>query len=1105
MHRNPMIARGALAALMVAILFSTGCQGFFAQRKIDKIDGQLNEIRPLNPDTHKKAEWENANRTLTNLKAQLTGDPSGANSGATQLAESVETLVTEVKAAESSALLAEANRSRTIMDQNDGRSINTQRYQEISDELAKADTAYREQRYDEAITSSRKVISDIDQLLLPARQLAESNLNELRDDRRQMDVNECPTYAPEIVTSVDQAITRVEQLITTERHYLQAQATARRGKVSAQEGITKANRIRAQLRINELENRLGFAVEEGAEIYCLEQLNQANSTFDLIIQSFFANEFERVLSTIEILRPTVDSLIFCTLSRSSNDKIEQLLGHARRHLDGGVPEYLPGRVERLQEMVDAARADYEITAQNPDEFPRLPTETKANIEKSFGRIKAQLQEAFLFSEKIDQAFDDLAGTALRDSEFELNIAEQLFGDMEGAFLVPTPADVTPLDPSFTNNKGSLQTELRTRISNARISLDEAKILRSRNEFRNSIERARAIESTSKYISSQIYRVVGDNAIIELENQITRFTREGAAEYAADDLALTRTLLNEAKALMQRSSFKEAVDQAARVRAQFDVTLQVLGRSVLDMVESARAAIEKSEELRASQFAPETIGRARTLVDQAQSELTAKSYRRAIQLAEQGRTAATEAEAEAGLKWSRNELDTARDQQALADEADAIVYAPLLMRQAQNQYATARDLREKGSYQAAALAAQEAAKSFRDALHKRLDEANEAILTARRSEGWKYEQGELTKSIVKSEQAAEALAAGTAMVRNNEEGARSEFQRSLRLAEQSRTIAQEVIEASQKAGIQERLTRIQKSLNETINTGANYFQVSEVKRLLEEAERVKASASYRTYEDVIAELNRIDAEFENVLNSTPDRVAGLIAQQRARLDTLEEEHAAADIAPEALRNARRQLEYTEIDFKEGRFTGAYGNLRQGLDAVALVEASIAERDYQIKVTKLFREMNEALVRFDAVIKLGPDVMRRIAYGIEGRGRAVAVANAMPPTQFKQVIDDIYLAVLDMTPPPTREQLHREVVRTVNEARLAAAEFQKILIFDELDRRTINDTVRSAYEHHGNMVKLRSEVQQRLLDTGADLDGVPEDQVRPFERIVLTQGG
>jgi hypothetical protein len=1093
---------GAALVAFAAVLSLAACQGFLADNKIKKIEAKVDSIRNFKPSVHKPEAWDSATQQLASVKVLKTTDPAAANTQAEQLLGQVDTLVTEVKAAHATALSAEAETMRQVMDKNDGKGLDPQRHQEILDLHNRGKQSLANQTYDTAIQEFNDVVNNVEQVLLPLRQAATTQLNELQSERRQMDTFGANEFAPEFVTEVEQIILRVQELINNERDYLQARTLAQRGKTRAQEGITKANKIRAELEISKLEQRLRKAREEGAEIYCASQLNQATSTFDTIIQSFFQNQFEQVLSTIQILRPTVDALIFCTLESSARDKLNQLNQGIQRHVHGGVEEYLPGRVERLRERVESAQADFDVASREPALFPTRPDEVKAEIELAFEKIKRDIRDAFILSEKIDAAFDDLAATALRDAEFELNVAQELFNKMEGAFIEPASAVAgSPLEFQIGYNREAFKSELKQRLFNTRVALDEAKIARDEDRYRKAIEDARIIETEAQALQGQVYKVVAENALVELEGQISRFTREGAAEFAATDLALTRALADEAKALMSADQYKNAVEQAARARAQLDVTLQVLGREVLERVQSARLAIEASEELRAGQYAPETVGRARGLLDQAQTQLSALAYRRAYQLAEQSAQTAREARAEAGLAWSRSELDAARDARMLAESAEAIGYAPLLMRRAQDQYSTALTLRDEGAdYAAAALTAQEAAKSFRDATYKRIDEANEAILSARRSEGWKYEQRELTKAIVRAEEAEEVLLAGAELAKSDPRTALAEFDRSRALAEQGRVIAEEVREASQRAGVQERLTRIQNALQDASRTGANYFQVAEVKRLLKETEKVKASLGYRAYEDAVEALNRIDAEFESVLNSTPDRVGKMVERLRSKLSELEAEADANSIAPSETREARERLNYVTIDFDEGNFARAYGNLQGAIRAVEAVEARVAERAYQIEITRLFRELNEALVRFDAIIKLGPDTLRRVAYGIDGRGRAVAISNAMPPTEFKEIVDDIYLTVIGIEPPPSRASLHKRVVRVVEEARLAAAEFQKILIFDELDRAAINDTIKSAYKHHNEMVKQRSEVLERMLDAGADLDVVREEQVRPFERSI-----
>lgn len=1053
-----------------------GCQGFLADRKIGSIDAIMAQLNPLSPEVHAPQEWQSLQQQVAAVKSTRASDASGANQQATAILATAEQLLERVRREEANTRYGSARQAVDIMTMNDARLLNPTKFDQVQTVFREADEARIAGDFVRTLDRSRNVIIDVEQLLVPLRQEAEVELRQLQSERAQMDRYECPLYAPEMVAEVEQFIRSVSNDINTTRNYRQAIQSAREGKRTAQEGITKSNRTRAMLQITQLEERLAKAVDEGAEIYAASQFNAAAATFESVVQRFLEDDYERVLSTLQILRPQVDQLIFITLSKSTEDKLTQLSRLIERHREGRVETYLRGRLERLEERVQGIRADFSVTARSPEQFPTLPDSEKRSIEESFENIKTQIQESFILSERIDAAFDELAGSNIRDAEFQLNIARDLFTRMADAFMKPTPADVTPLDADFTRSKATRQAELGRQIANSDELLRQARNDRSSARFYVAVETANRVSRTAEFVQGQIYRVVGDNAILELENQISRFTGEGAEEYATDDLNRTRSLLNDTKQLMLEEKFREAVEAASRVRAQLDVTIQVLSRATLARIERAQQAVVAAEELRANQFAPETVSRARSFIQQAEQALLNRSYRSSMQFADMGLQTANEASQEAGLAWSRSEIEKARAAQEIADAAQAVGYAPLQMRQAQNQFFTARELRERGLYLASANSAMEAAASFNSATYLLINNANEAIMTARRSEGWKYESDELTKAIVRVDEARQLLEGGS-------------YLESRHRAEESRRLAEEVTAAAQRAGVQERLARIQRSLGTAERSGANYFQVSEVKRLLGETERVKATAATRTYEDLIEELNRIEAEFEIVISSTSERISGIVAAQRAKLDALESNPRVREISPEGIRDARNYLNFVEIDYAGRNYARAYTNLRNALTEVERIETGLAEQAYQIRVTTLFRELSDTMADFQAVLSISPDAMERLSLNVQGRGQALAVANAMPPTQFKQRIDDIYIRMLAVEVPPTREHIHRQVLQTMVEARSAATEFQKFLIFDELDPRTIRQTIRSAYGHMDRMQTLRANVQQRLVNAGADLDVVP----------------
>ncbi len=1036
-----------MAALVCSLSLIAGCAKQRTKLLLKKANNRLQEAQKHEAEKYAANLLEqsrtNVNAANQQLNARQYGNALERAKTAVSLAE--QTLV-KSKTQRASVKINDAKAAIDVADLNAGSKEDPERYEKIQELYAKAKERLAKDKWDRVIELSEEVISEVDLLLRRLRNSAERKMQEAKNALSEMRTQEVHKYAPEYIIEVTDYITTIEDMINVRRDYLGAISQSDRAVSKAEEGILKTKEKKSQEQISMIESDLSIAIIKGAEIYAPDMLKSCVETFEAMIQDYFEGKFDTVLMTAEFLKPKVKDLIYITRQKSANAKIEAVEMAISALVEGGAKEYLPGRVEVVEEMLADARAKFD--------------------RELFEDTETVCQEALRENEKIETAFNELALDALRSASEALDIAKRVFDKMETIFIINLRDAMTPMEREFENSKEMMKENLNGILQNARLSYGIAKVRQEEKQYKKAILMAGDVKKSAEYVLSETYHVVAHNAITELAVQITRYERDGAREYAPEELDKTKKLLEDTKALLGDNRYKDAAHKASETRAQLEVTVQELSKKAVANIEEARRIIQQAPEYQTDKYRAAELNEAMELLAEAERALTVEKLKPALETAFQAAKVGSAASLDASRLWAQDEIQRAKEKINEAEEAGASTYAASPLEEARKLHLTAQNLFASADSVTAKDTALQAFKRAREALYKKVRDAETAINDAKTYDGWKYNYELLAKAIVHGKIARESLD-------------RRDYISSHAFADRARTEAEQVIVDAKNLDYTARIQFVKDTLNVALHSGANYFRVDDAKELFKRIATVETQFTVEKYDYVDRELSDIEAHLSHLIENTPVMIADLVEAKRNHLHEIIATKEMENFDPEVVEKAERYLTFAMEDFDKEKYSSSYRYLRKGIALINDIAVQREEEVYRREVAEILDTLSTAMRGFSQVLRLGPDLLMRLAFGPEGQSQYISIAGGEAPIEFRGKMDELIEALGVLKPPPTKRELHKEVLRTVKNARLAAMYFEKLLILEDFDQVTIKEIITKAFTLIDDVKSKQNKVRASFL--------------------------
>lgn len=1044
-----------LFVLLMLLVPLTGCNKMLANLSLNQANKRLEEAKSHQADRFSADALADTESTIRDVQGFMnTGQFKEARTLAREAADKAKDLVERTKVQRANFLKSESNRWIGIMDLNQGKSENASLYEEILATNEEGLEAWESEDWEESIELFQGAVDDANFLLENLEREARSGLPAIDGMRDNLVDEGADEFYPEGVIEMADYYDRVEELIEEKHDYRRAILMADEAEQAMKQNLLRTKENRSDRLLRDIEGLLSDSVNRGAEIYAPRSLEDVSREFESLLKQFYEQKYETVLTAGPKLIPQAEELLEETRRESAQAKIKAVNDAIAGLTDEQAQSYLPGRVESMESMLEEAEAAY--------------------AEDDYDLVEEIALNALDEEKKIIVEYDALVENNIAKASANLTIAESVFGTMQEIFSQKSPGPFTSEEEAVEKMKGAMREELNARLTNARLELGLATLQREENDFDTALEIARNITAEAEDIVQNTYHIVAHNTVHELADRLAALEAEGARRYAPEEMTQTETMVRETRGLIEETEYRQAVEMAARTKAQMEVLEQELGRVAVGKIDEARQTLDIAKDYRAETYREEQLKEAGILLDSAKTKLDETEVKAAIELAEEATETATQVAVEALQQWADEEIRRADDNLMRARQAGADRYAPEVFHEAEELRRKAEGFYQAGNLLKAQLNAAESAQQAETALFSRVIRAENAIADAKRYGAWSRHSEQLASAIVDAKTARELLEA-------------SNYAASHAKASEALSIAQTVGLDARKSGFSDRLSALQARVDLAQQQGPAYYQVEDLSNIISEMQSLSASFRPGVYENATERIELLDARMSQILESTPNVLQRLVERMGERIENLEDRGARAH-APDLMAKAENHIKYGQLDFRDRKFRSSYENTRDAIETLNTVELKLDERDFDLQLTDYFTDFGNVLRDYAEVLNMGSEMIMRLLHGENGRSQALAIVSSSGPEEFHQDLIDLGAKVNLMEVPQTRKQTHEQTLTMLRLAKQGASKFEKMLIMDQYTRDEAREIIETAYL---DIQQARS--QQRKIQ--ADLETVLPRQDRP----------
>ncbi len=1033
--------------IFLVVVAVAGCQRQRAENSLKKTQQKLSEIKEnYNGQEFAPNEIQSIESKLDQANNALEADAGTALSTAQQAGAEADQLLEKVKPQHASTIFTEAQREIDVARINDLPRNEPDRFRRILEAKSEADTAKQDNEWDEVIELSQNIIDEVRTGLASLRTEA---------DRRQIDSEQSLTtltsiggniYTPEVVIGVRNDIQLARRISEEDRDYVLAANKFSEAKNKAENGIIQVLREKSLEAIQSIEGYLTEALLEGAKQFKPDEYEDANELYQGITTRYQEGKFNEVIESSKLLITRAQTLVTETKRAASDDRIATMQENIQELENGGILEYIPGSTDQLRALLAEAQ-----------------TIRQQDTEEAFDQIKEINIDASDEYDRQRNAFQTLAQDAIRSAKNALERSRAVFDQMESLFD-PVGGEMTAEQTAFENQKESRRIELGKRLEEANNNLVTADLRQQQGSFKGAIVLSKEVEEKANDILSEIYHVVAHNASIELANLISRYEKDGAREYAEDELQRSYQNLDEVKQLIVQGQYKAAVERAAEARADVELMAQqIAGRATNDL-RTARSALLSADSENTKKYRGEQLTQVQNLIEEAEASLQQDKLKMAVETARRATNIARTAENEANQLAAEEQIAEASGMILEAQTAGAEIYAGREVEEARRLVTSSRVLFDSGEYVKAEELATSSFNRARAALYKKINEAEAEVANAEAVGAWEYDYARLANASTQVRDARGML----------EEDRYSD---SASRADSAKEDAAALVVDAKRYNFKNRVKRIKNNLDKGADQGINFFQPEESIAIRRKLTALQNEYSSEDYERIMTEIEKVEAGLRLTLDRTDELVLEVASQLENKLDDLEEAGALLYAAP-TIASARNSLKYARLDYRRGLYKAAHTNLNKAVELTHEVEMKELRNLYTEKVQSLFNEYQDVQQRFANVLTLDPRELKELAVDVNGDAQSVAISSRLSPLEFSNEIDRLYSIALDTRVPNGLEKLHEAVLEVFIQARLGSAFFEKLLIIDRLPTGEAYDIIDSAYFRTNQSNRLMEQIQRQL---------------------------
>lgn len=1057
-----------LVALCLVLISTTGCNKMLANWSEKQAEKNRNAALKHDAEKFQPALLKDTNSSISKAQSDIATKQYGpARQSAKEAAEKAKNLLAETIRTRAEFLRKDAGAWVQIAKKNEALSIDANKYNAITtlndhginDQFAK-------QKYEAAIETFSKVIADTQALLHSLKSRADEGLKNAQAMKQELISEGAEEFDPSDLLKMEDHIKTITRYIKEpEYDYLSAIKEHDLAAQTRTKGLNETRRKKSDKQINEIEGLALTAKNLKSNIFAAQSDADLERQQENLLLSYNQGDYPLVLKTAPEVKKKAEALIEETKVQAAKKQLASARQEITRLTDDKARVYLPGRVEQLDELTSKAQA--EINEQ-------LWVEARATAERALAVVK-----------NIDEEFDAYAQNEVHKASEQLGAADATFQTMEAIFEKKVAGEWTGSDAALENAKTTLKKELQSRLSTANLSLTLADQRRLAKDFDVAIEIARKVGQSAEFITGQTFRIVAHNAILEISSELTRYEREGGRQYAQAELDKTHAMLGETKGLLDQEEYRQAVRRAADTKAQLAILYQELERVAVSRIDSASEKLKQARDKHADKYQTADVAQAVTLIEQARSSLEkGANMREAIEAASNAETVADKATQESLRQWAQ---DMSRQSEILigrANAAGAARFAPEKLQQAQALRKNLEGMLAQNHYEEAVEIGVQAVDAAEGALMAEINQAEDAIASARRFGGFDYQPERLAHASIALKSAREDMEAGL-------------YQKSQIEAQDALVTAQDVTNKTKKMAFGDQMESLKARLDQAGRNGAGYFQVKDVSRILSEMNKLRNDFDPKNYQDYADKVRLLEAQLAGLMESTPDALKTATANLQERLTQLEGRGARRD-EEGLVREIENKIKYAQLDFKNEKFRSSFDNVKDGSRMLDTLQLKLDERRFDSELTQHLNDFTKEFDRFGIVLNMGSGTMLSMAVGPQGKARAVSMLSACPPAELRNEMTQINARVERMLVPPTRQSLHQATLGMFKTAKLGASNFEKLLILDQYSPSDASNIIQTAY-----LQMLKAKQEQQKIQKEVEHPQLKE-KVNGVEREISLQG-
>lgn len=1045
---------------------------------LDSAKSKLVKAQEYRADIHYPTE-------LKTLQDQINQAEGAMNGGdfitSLQVAKSAVTaakgLVTRARAAESQAARQRAELDMKVARDNRGQQENLELFEMTNVLLTEMQGKHDAGKHDAVIELSKEIASNVLELLGSLKSKAIEARAEVDNRIEKMQQEEVLQWVPTMMSMVEDQAKEIDSLIDEQRLYRVAIQKANDAKKNASEGIIEAQRRKCESKISNIELGVAEALSLGAgSDYAVPLYEQCKQSYGGILDRYLNKEYSVVLESIDLLQDKVDNLIIQTKREAAEAAIDGLSNELIALVDGGARDYqqLVAGVDEIDKQLTKAKSQFDV----------------AQYDEARDTCKTGMENA----RQTKDNFDSLAVQRIASADDAHNRSDSVYkrAVQKGFFILSDTSDMSDVDIAFENSKEAAMESIRSSIAAVRAQLARARDERGKEKFQRAIEISDEAKKQAMANEEEVMHVAAHNAMTELAARLRFLTQDSAVELAATETDQATKQLANVRQAVRGGKFTDALDRAAQTRSSLEMTVVAMHTAVKESLDAAQQAADAAREEGVPQEDPGRWSEINALLNQAGQHVakapaldeTEAHYRAANKAVRDAQQLVAVARNDRRRKEAATFISQAEMMIEKAEAAGAERYSAQLTQGARERLAQAQSLVAADDFAAAALMAADAKRFATDGFYALVNEAEDAIATARAYRGWDLERDLLATAIIDARTSREKLDVGA-------------WAESHKLAQQAKESATRIARSSKTEDFRMRIRQLEELLRTSLQSGSNYFQTAEVKGLIADLKELDQGFSSEEFDRYNEGLARIASRIGDMVAATPEAMAQCLAAQRSNIAELER-LGANGIARYELELARRSFDQAEADFAAGAYTRSYEMMLRGARLSCAINEELSRANFASYARESLDNLQQTMMEFKQVLVLSPTAMVQMVSGYNAQGRVLAMAGGASPARFAERTRDIYEKAVELKAPATMIHIHQDLILASREAMIAGQLFQKFLILDQYDTDTRQKIITDAYDHIDKAKKKQAYLQERLLTKDERL---PDSYQPPLEKLSL----